>query len=214
MSTKIAIVTSVTSWFWPHSEQLRDQLTAKGYNAELQSGHEAVSEDAEIVFLLSYFRLVPKKFLDSHPLNLVVHESDLPKGKGWAPLFWQILEGKNEIPVVLFEADEKTDNGRIWLKDFIQLTGYELHDEIRQKQAEKTVEMCLKVLEEKDSIEPKEQEGEATFYEKRTPANSELDIHKTIDEQFQNLRIASNEDYPAFFIKDGKKYILKIEEEE
>ena len=42
----------------------------------------------------SYSKIIPKKFLEKSVINLVVHESDLPKGKGMSPLTWQILKNK------------------------------------------------------------------------------------------------------------------------
>ena len=57
----------------------------------------------------------------------------------------------------------------------------------------------------------KSQRGEETFYKKRTPKDSELDINKTIKEQFNLLRIVDNEKYPAFFKFKNKIYTLKIE---
>ena len=209
----IVVLTSAKSWFVPYAERFAAELGTRGYNAQLLTDHTEIPGTTHIVFILSYFRIIPSVHLGKNRLNLVVHESDLPKGKGWAPMFWQVLEGKNEIPVTLFEADEHTDNGRIWFKDVIQLRGDELHDELRHLQAEKSVEMCLKFLEELDGIEPKEQEGESTFYPRRTPKDSELDTSKSIDELFNQLRIASNEDYPAFFMKNGVKYVLQISAE-
>ena len=44
-----------------------------------------------------------KRYL-KHKYNIVIHASDLPKDKGWAPMFWQILEDKNTIPFTMFEA--------------------------------------------------------------------------------------------------------------
>ena len=38
-------------------------------------------------------------------------------------------------------------------------------------------------------------------------------MSKSIDEQFNLLRVCDNERYPAFFYKDGVKYILKINKE-
>ena len=58
------------------------------------------------------------------------------------------------------------------------------------------------------------QRGEETFYKKRTPKDSELDINKTIKEQFNLLRIVDNEKYPAFFKFKNKIYTLKIRERE
>ena len=52
--------------------------------------------------------------------------------------------------------------------------------------------------------------GEETFYPKRAKKDSELDISKSIEENFNLLRIGNNEDWPSFFHYRGKKYILKI----
>ncbi len=58
---------------------------------------------------------------------------------------------------------------------------------------------------------PTPQNKEESFYPKRTPKDSELDINKTIKEQFNLLRIVNNDEYPAYFEIDGHRYILKIE---
>ena len=42
--------------------------------------------------------------------NIVVHASDLPKGRGFSPMSWQILEGKNKIKLsekILFAVEDK-----------------------------------------------------------------------------------------------------------
>jgi len=45
-------------------------------------------------------------------------------------------------------------------------------------------------------------------------SDSELDAHKTIEEQFNLLRISDNDRYPAYFTKHGFRYILKIYKED
>ncbi|MPN54231.1 hypothetical protein SDC9_201901 [bioreactor metagenome] len=59
-------------------------------------------------------------------------------------------------------------------------------------------------------IEGLEQEGEESYYRLRTPQDSELDINKSLNDQFNLMRIADNEAYPLFFWKNNQKYILKI----
>src|SRR3989338_4170272 len=142
---KIAVLTSKESWFVPYAKKLVNILNDKGCKAKLFFKHEEINKEFEIVFILSYFKIIGKEFLERHKHNLVVHESDLPKGRGWSPLFWQILDGKNKIPIVLFEANEKIDDGKIYMEDYILLEGHELHDKIREKQAEKSIELCLKI---------------------------------------------------------------------
>ena len=56
----------------------------------------------------------------------------------------------------------------------------------------------------------KTQSGSESFYRKRTAADSRISLEQPLGMQFNLLRTVDNNDYPAFFIKDGRKYILKI----
>ena len=144
--------------------------------------------------------------------NIVVHPSQLPQGKGWSPLAWQVLEGKDIIPITLFEAAGGVDNGDVYLRDVIELDGTELNTRIKELQGKKVLSMVMKYIALRDKLEPAPQQGEETSYPKRSTEDSELDTNKTLEENFNLLRIADNEQYPAFFIRDGKKYTIKIYE--
>ena len=173
-----------------------------------------MKESYDIVFILSYHNLIKNEYLKKNKHNIVIHASALPKGKGWAPMFWQILEDKECIPFTMFEVNEGVDSGDIYIQEDLKLTGYELNNELREKQANHILDMCLKFINNYTRYKTAtKQSGIETFYKKRGAKDSELDISKSIDEQFNLLRIVDNENYPAFFYKDGKKYILKIEEE-
>ncbi len=209
----IAILTSQKSWFIPFAKKLVITFKKKRYNSKLFHDHKKINNYYEIVFILSYFKIIEKEYLKKHLYNLVVHESSLPNGKGWAPLFWQILEEKNNIPIVLFEATEKMDSGKIYLKDDIKFEGHELYNEIRKLQAKKTIELCLKFLKEYNELTPQKQEGSPSYYKKRTQKDSQLDINKTIKDQFNLLRIVNNKEFPAFFYHKGHKYCLKTTKE-
>ncbi|EAJ4628096.1 methionyl-tRNA formyltransferase [Campylobacter coli] len=202
---KIAILTSPNQWFIPYAKELNQQIK----NSKLFYNHTEIF-NFDIVFILSYHKIIDKNFLKHNKHNIVIHASNLPQGKGWAPLFHQVIEGKNEITFSLFEADDKADNGDIYLQKNLKLNGLELYEELREKQARFTLDMCLEFLELYPNIQAKKQVGKESFYPKRSPKDSELDINKSLNEQFNLLRIASNEDFPAFFYKDGKKFILKI----
>lgn len=66
--------------------------------------------------------------------TLVVHDIDLPHGKGWSPLAWQVLNGQTRIPVTLFEFDELVDNGIIYAQSHLEFQGRQLVEEIRAAQ--------------------------------------------------------------------------------
>ena len=130
-------------------------------------------------------------------------------------MFWQILEDENNVPFTMFEASDGVDDGNIYMQETLTLSGYELNEELRSKQADFTISMCLELINNFEKYQtPKRQMGVESFYDKRTAKDSELDISKTIDEQFNLLRIVNNEEYPAFFEIGGYKYKLKIEKME
>ena len=202
------LVDNPNSWIIPYVIKLKEEIIKQfNFPVNLIHNHEDVVK-GEILCLLSCEKIFKKLNYNTH--NLVVHESDLPSGKGWSPLTWQILEGKNEIAVTLFEADEKVDAGEIYAKEYIKLNGSELLPEIKDQQGLKTIDLILEFIKNKTKIQGKIQEGESTFYSKRGPKDSELNIDKTIDEQFNLLRVVDNDKYPAFFEKNGQKYIIKI----
>jgi len=73
-------------------------------------------KDEDILFILSYTKILPEDFLNKNKLNLIVHASKLPKDRGFAPVQYQILKGKNLIDISLLEAAKKVDAGDIFLR--------------------------------------------------------------------------------------------------
>jgi methionyl-tRNA formyltransferase len=134
------LVDNPNSWIIPFAEDLVVKIRQLGHDAILINRHDEVVQ-GDILCLLSCEKIFRKLKLNKH--NLVVHESDLPKGKGWSPVTWQVLEGKDKIPVTLFEAVEAVDAGPIYAKEYIELDGTELLTEIKAKQGLATQKLIL-----------------------------------------------------------------------
>jgi len=164
----------------------------------------------DVLFIINYTKILNKKRLLQNKLNLVIHSSNLPKNRGGAPLHWQILRNKKKIKICLFEAIEKLDAGNIFLTEELSFNGTELYDELRDKQAKKMIKLIKKFLSKYPKIRGTSQFGKPSFNEKRNSNHSELDINKSIKDQFNLMRISDNEKYPAFFNFRNNKYILKI----
>ena len=194
---------------WDYINDLERIIQDFGIKPIIRSKHSDIIQ-GDILILLSCQLIFKKLHLNKH--NLVIHESDLPKGKGFSPLTWQILEGKNQIPITLFEASEKIDSGKIYFKDTIRLEGHELIEEIRKKQAAATFNLIKKYFKKKP--EGFVQKGTESFYKRRDHKDSKLDINKTVIENFNLLRVVDNERYPAYFEIDNSKYIIKIFKDE
>ena len=203
------LVDNQNSWIMPFATRMLDELRGHGHEVHLVHDQKDIVP-GDCAFFLGCEKLVGKDVRAKNTHNLVVHESALPRGKGWSPLTWQILEGKNDIPVTLFEAADDVDSGVIYMQEVIHFQGHELNDELKRQQGEATVRLVRAFVDVYPNIAGKSQHGQESFYPRRTPKDSELDPGKTIREQFPLLRVVDNERYPAFFRHAGKKYILKI----
>lgn len=201
------LVDNKASWILPYAKQLAQEL-GQTHAARLAHTQEDIAA-GDCAFFLGCEKLVSSEVLKRNTHNIVIHESALPQGKGWSPLTWQILEGKNDIPITLFEAEQSVDSGDVYLRDELHFDGHELNDELKKVQGEKTIALVKEYL-AKYPGKGRPQEGKETFYSRRTPADSEFDPNKTIAEQFNLLRVVDNDRYPAFFHYRGKKYFLKI----
>ena len=125
---------------------------------------------------------------------------------------WQILEGQNKITVTLLEAAENVDSGNILHQILITLEGHELFQEINQKLFQAELELMDYAIMNINNMKPRVQKNNGeSFYRRRTPEDSELDIDKTIAQQFNLLRVADPKRYPAFFNYLGHRFKLTIE---
>lgn len=168
-------------------------------------------ETGNILFLISCHSIVGKSVRSRFDHTLVVHASDLPKGRGWSPLVHEILGGSNRICVTLLAAEDAVDSGDIWAKRWIAFDGTELHEEIHTALSLTTLTlMDFAIAEALRGPSPEPQTGEPSFYPKRSPADSEISASDRIEDVFDLLRIADNERYPVHFEHRGRMYRLAL----
>jgi folate-dependent phosphoribosylglycinamide formyltransferase PurN len=211
---RIVILSDEGSWINEYIPDLAEEWEAQGHcvrwaNDVSQAG------GGDLCFCLGLGQIVPRAVRDRFNHVLVVHESDLPKGRGWSPLTWQILDGANQISVTVIEAADDVDSGPVYAQRWIAFEGHELIDELRAAQAEVTHSLCRAFVDNypESAAQGREQAGEPTYYPRRRPADSELNPEYSLTEQFNRLRVADNRRYPVFFDWRGHRYILRIERE-
>ena len=81
------------SWFVAFGNELKNELEKSGNDVIYVFDKNEIRE-GDICFILSCTRIIDEEFLKRNKNNIVVHASDLPDGKGFSPLQWQILERK------------------------------------------------------------------------------------------------------------------------
>ena len=186
----------------------------KGHSISLTSDKKELL-GGDVLFLVSCSQIIGDLERRKYRATLVLHASDLPKGRGWSPHIWAILNGVNQITVSLIEASEPIDCGAIWLQTLFKLDGHELLPEINAKLFEAELFLMSQAVDQFKTIKPMSQIGEPGEYmPKRTSADSQLDPNKTIAEQFNILRTVDSDRYPAFFDYLGNRYRIKIEKNE
>ena len=119
------------------------------------------------------------------------------------------LQPNKKIPLTTIITVKETA-----FNHYIELQGKELNEEIKHLQGMKTIDMAISYISQWPMAGKPQEDSESTYYERRGLDSSELNIHKSIDDNFNLLRVVDNKRYPAFFYRGNKKYIIKIYEEQ
>lgn len=166
----------------------------------------------DILFLVSCSQILNHDDRAGYDAVLVLHASDLPKGRGWSPYIWDIIAGADRINVCLLEASDPVDTGAIWLRREILLAGHELLSEIHALLFDAEIALIEAAIVNYADIEPRAQLGEhGQYFRRRTPEDSRLDPNQTIAQQFNLLRVTDPKRFPAFFDYRGHRYLIKLE---
>ncbi len=209
---KIQILTDKNSWFFKNQEKTPGKYK-KYLKKNLLTNHLQIKKNYEITLIISYYKIIPNKFLSNSKHNLVIHESDLPNGRGMSPLYWQILKGRKKITFTLFECTKNMDEGKYYIKKNFYFEPTLIYEEIKEKQlkyAFDLIELFLKKYAKKKDIKSYHQKGKPTYFPKIQASFSELNINKTIKSQMNKLRTRDNVNFPAYFFYKKKKYTIKL----
>ena len=169
--------------------------------------------DGSLLFLISCSEIVTKSDRRLYEKTLVIHGGDLPLGRGWSPHIWQILGGATEITITILEAEDKVDSGAIWKKIGVSIDKNTLWDEINHAIFENELKLMDFAVDNFNVIKPMSQSVviQPTYHPKRTPADSKIDPKKSIEEQFNLIRVCDPDRFPAYFELHGRKYIIRLE---
>lgn len=153
------------------------------------------------------------KILSLPPENKVVvfHSSDLPKGRGWAPIAQLFLQ---EIPVYTMTAifiDANIDTGRMILKATFPITNSMTARQIRIIDDWLIIYLSLEIahsLTETRTIGIPQVDANSTYYPRRRPEQSQLVPSDTLQSMIPLLR-AAEDGHECFFLFGETKYLLK-----
>ena len=169
--------------------------------------------DGDLLFLVSCNQIIDNNVLRNFKHVMVLHASDLPKGRGWSPHIWEIIGGAEKITLSLIDAVAQVDCGDIYRAVMIDIPKSALWDEINDLLFNAEINMIEFAVENFESLQKCAQsvDVEPTYYHKRQPPDSEIDAYKSIAEQFDLIRVCDPNRFPAIFQLHGECYKLVLE---
>lgn len=195
----------------PHLFELQLELLDEHSVSILRSQDQLSFGD--ILFLVSCSEIVERGILLNFKHSMVLHASDLPKGRGWSPHIWELLHGAEQITVSMLDAADVVDCGDIYRKITVNIPRSALWKEISDLLFTAEIQMMKFAVENFDNLQKFSQnsETEATWYPKRNPKDSEIDPNKPISDQFDLIRVCDHNRFPAHFYHRGEAYKIILE---
>lgn len=167
----------------------------------------------DILFLISCSEIIRHTDRALYRACLVLHASDLPRGRGWSPHIWEIAQGAESITLSLLDAADEVDSGHIWKKLRIDIPKHAMWNEINDALFNAELELIDFAVDNIDVVEPMQQDMSSppSYYRRRIPDDSRIDPNKSIAEQFDQIRVCDPARFPAFFDLHGHRFKLTLE---
>ena len=145
---------------------------------------------------------------------VIIHSSDLPEGRGWAPIFHAFQEEKPEYVISAIFAASEVDAGDIIVRARFQINHDYTAPFIRKLDEELSLVLVAKILEQwpEGNLIGIKQIGGGTYRNRRDIKDNEIDISKNLKTLLPLLRGVEN-NQPAFFFYNEVKYLIEIRPE-
>lgn len=166
-------------------------------------------EQFDLIVLWSFRKIV--RHSNASDNVIIFHSSDLPDGRGWAPIYNTLARDMATYTVTGIKLAEPVDSGDVVIKaTFPMLPGYTA-SALRRFDHELSILLTAKVLERFKGrpLHGRSQSGEGSYYQRRRPEESEIDISRPFAELIPHLR-ACEPHHPAYFFHEGEKYLIAI----
>jgi len=157
------------------------------------------------------------QILDSRVLDVPTrgfvgfHSSELPRGRGGAPVNWSLIDGVDRIWLSLYEYTPAVDAGDILAQRAVPVEPRDDVDTVFQALTIQACELLETVKEplERDTLDSRPQSlAEATYRPRRQPQDGLIDWERAPDAQYDWVR-ALTKPYPgAYTFFDGHTVIV------
>jgi methionyl-tRNA formyltransferase len=170
------------------------------------------TEEYDLIVLWNYLNIIPNI---SDKKNIIIfHSSDLPEGKGWAPIYFTLSKGKEFFVISGILAGEGVDTGDIIVKATFKIKDNYTAEFIRKCDSGISIMLTKEILMRFEGRELKgmKQTSEGSYYPRRRPEDNKVAMDSSLNDIFNHLR-GCEKRHPAFFYFNQTKYLISIEPE-
>ena len=150
------------------------------------------------IFFPHWSWIVPKEILERFEC-VCFHMTDVPFGRGGSPLQNLISRHIETTKLTALRMSEELDAGPVYGKLDLSLDG-PAH-EIFERVAELCYEHVIRIVAEEPA--PLAQEGDGTYFPRRTPDQSVLPETGQLTDIYDHIRMLDAESYPYAFLDHG-----------
>jgi methionyl-tRNA formyltransferase len=165
--------------------------------------------DFRLIILWSYHKII--KHIPEPNNVIIFHSSDLPQGRGWAPLYYAIAEEKEFFVISGILAAPEVDSGDIVIKARFRILPNYTASILRRFDNEVSIMAIRKILDRfKDRpLISRPQRGQATYRKRRTKDDNLFDVDRPFRELVSHFR-ACELQTPALFEHEGQMYSVTV----
>lgn len=162
--------------------------------------------DVDIVILLGWSWYVNTDILTNFKC-VGIHPSDLPSFRGGSPIQNQIIRGISKTKASLMSLSDRMDEGDVWLKKDLDLTGDSI-EEIFANLVECSTLLLNEFFDNYSEISPEKQViANGSYFKRRLPDDSKLlpsDFVERSPKELYNFIRCLTDPYPNAYLEDSE----------
>jgi len=155
-----------------------------------QSQSQLALLNPDVMVVAAYGQILPKTVLEIPKLGcLNIHASLLPRWRGAAPIERAILEGDRETGISIMKMNEGLDTGDIMLDKKCMISNHETAQTLHDTLSNIGANAILETLNMMPTLKARpQQNNEATYAEKVTKDEAQIDWHQTAEQISRVIR--------------------------
>lgn len=194
---------------------LKGSMGKVAYDALKVLGEDGVvqyeGDHPDIVFSASWGKISQSERSEAKLAAVNIHTGLLPEGRGYHPLNWAIIWGKEKTGVTIHKMTDTIDGGDILLQEEVEILKNDTITTLRKRVEDVYVKLIAKFFSDPSyyiSQAVKQNQAHVSYAQKRTPDDSELNLLAPSIDVYNLWRSCDPEEYPAFAYVDGVKKIV------